>query len=190
MSQPPEDPIKALWQGQEPEIPNMTVQAVRLLVKDNEARERRNIACSLVIAAAVTGIFVVQAWTAMNPLLRVADIVMLAWTPTMVWMQYRRWPRRAPGAEASAQGLVDFYRAEVVRQAPDPRLIGLSLAPIGVGLVLLTAAVWEKVRNFQPWLLWVLVGFVVFWAVVVTLQLRRHRRRLARRLRDIDALRG
>jgi hypothetical protein len=92
--------------------------------------------------------------------------------------------------EASAQGLVDFYRAEVVRQAPDLRLIGLSLAPLAVGMGLLIAAVWDKAQRLHPSPLWFLGALVVLWVVVVVTQLRRSRRRLTERLRDIDALRG
>ena len=192
MSQPPEDHLKALWQGQEPEIPTMTVAAIRMLVKDNAARQRHYRTLHYVAAAAVTGIWIWCAWTAPTPLVRIGDLVMLGWTPVVLWMLYRRRPGRAPGAEASAQGLLAFYRAEVSRQAPDLRLIGLSMAPLALGVVLIGSEVIKKVLQ-KPGL-WIdalpLGVLMVLWAVIFPFQLRRQRRRVAERLRDIDAMRG
>lgn len=191
MSQPPDDRhLKALWQGQEPEIPTMTTQTLRMLVKDNEAAERRHILYGVAVGVAVVAILGSQAWFARVPLMRAADLVMLAWAPAMLWMLYRRWPRRTPGPEASAQGLVDFYRAQILRQAPDLRLIGLATAPIMVGLVLLIASIWEKALRMHPSPLWALGGLVVLWGVLTWTQLRRQQRRVRERLRDLDALRG
>ncbi|MBS0334700.1 MAG: hypothetical protein JSS35_18170 [Proteobacteria bacterium] len=192
MSQPPEDQLKALWQGQEPENPAMTVQAVRMLVKDNAARQRRYRILGYGMAAVATGIWVWCAWTAPTALVRIGDLVMLGWTPVMLWMLYRRRPGHEPGAEASAQGLLEFYRAEIQRQAPDLRLIALSMAPLALGVVLIGSEVIKKLLQ-KPGL-WIdvlpLAILMVLWIGVFPFQLRRQRRRVAERLRDIDAMRG
>lgn len=190
MSQPPEDPIKALWQGQETEIPTMTVQTLRMLVKDNAASQRRQATYGLAVAVVVVAISIWTAWTAPTTLLRLGDLALLAWAPVTLWMIYRRWPGRAPGAEASAQGLVDFYRAQIVRQAPDLWLIALALAPVAVSVALIVAGVWEKASRMHPSPLWLFAALLAAWAVAATLQFRRQQRRVRDRLRELDALRG
>lgn len=194
MSQPPEnanqDNLKALWQGQDPEIPTMTAAAIRMLVKDNATRQRHYRAFGLGVAVFATGIWIWCAWTAPTQLVRVGDLVMLGWTPITIWMLYRRRPGRAPGADASAQGLLDFYRGEVVRQAPDLRLTALAMAPLVVGMALICTAIWRKLSLDHLARAWPIAALIVVWAVLFVFQLRRGRRRLAERLRDIDALRG
>ena len=197
MSQPPEDrppedrndPIKALWQGQDQETPTMTVQAIRMLVRDNAASVRHRLMFGVAVAVAVVGIFGWSAWTAPVPLLRVADLIMLGWAPFMLWILYRQIPRQAPGAEASAQGLIEFYRAQLSRQAPNLPLIALALTPIGVGLALVIIAVWEKARHRPEAMLFFAV-LIVAWVASFVFGYRRQKRRVADRLRELDALRG
>jgi len=192
MSQPPEDQMKALWQGQEPENPAMTVAAIRLLVKDNQAHQRHFQLFGLGVTVLATGIWIWCAWTAPTPLVRIGDLIMLGWMPVMLWMLYRRRPGRAPGTETTAQGLLDFYRAEVLRQAPDMRLVGLSLAPLAVGMALIGSEVIKKLMHRPDlWLQASPLGvLMVLWVVVFVRQTRRAKRKVAERLRDIDALRG
>lgn len=191
MSQTPDDHLKVLWQDQEPESPTMTVQAIRMLVKDHEARQRHFLLFGLCTAVFATTVWIWCAWTAPTPMVRAGDLVMLGWTPVMLWMLYRRRPGRAPGPDVSTQGLIEFYRAEIVRQAPDLRLIGLSMAPLVVGMILIGSEVIKKLLlkpdlGLQALPLVILLGVWVFFI----LQIRRQKRRVAERLRDIDALRG
>ena len=192
MSHTPEDQMKALWQGQDQEGPTMTVAAIRMLVKDNEARQRHMRTFGLGVAVFATSVWVWCAWTAPTPLVRIGDLVMLGWLPVMLLILYRRRPGRAPGPETSAQGLLEFYRAEVVRQAPNLPLIGLSLAPLFVGMALIGSEILKKLAA-KPGL-WVqatpLAVLIVAWAVLFVFQTRRQQRRVAERLREIDALRG
>lgn len=190
MSQPPEDPVKTLWQSQEPENPTMTVQAIRLLVKDSEASRRRILTCAFAVDAAVVAVVLWGAWTAPNTLVRVAELIMLAWAPLMVLYHLRRWPGRTPGSEATVQALLDYRRAEIAREAPDLKLIGLALAPVAVSLVLLLIAVWDKASRMHPSPLPIFGGLIAAWAIATVFQINRQRRRVAERLRDLDALRG
>ena len=118
MSHTPEDQMKALWQGQDQEVPTMTVAAIRMLVKDNEARQRHMRTFGLGVAVFATSVWVWCAWTAPTPLVRIGDLVMLGWLPVMLLILYRRRPGRAPGPETSAQGLLEFYRAEPAADRP------------------------------------------------------------------------
>ena len=43
MSQPPDDHLKALWQGQETETPVMTLQAVRALARNHSNHQRQEV---------------------------------------------------------------------------------------------------------------------------------------------------
>jgi hypothetical protein len=190
MSQPPDDHLKALWQGQQTETSTMTVQAIRMLVNDHQAAAHRQTALRLAIGALCAAIFIWCAWTAPNGLVRAGDLVMLAWAPSVVWFAWRRWPARSPGGEASATGLIDFYRAQVAREAPDVRLILAMLAPVFAGMALVLAGVWAKARQLHFAPLIPLAILLALWAVIFALQLQRQRRRVQDRLREIDALRG
>jgi undecaprenyl pyrophosphate phosphatase UppP len=190
MSQPPDDRLKALWQGQDTETPTMTAQALRMLVNDQHSAARRATAARLTVGALCAAVFIGCAWTAPNTLVRTGDLVMLAWTPGMLWFVWRRWPARMPGGEASAAGLIDFYRAQVVRQAPDLRLIAAMLIPVFAGLAVVMAGVWAKASRLHFAPLIPIAVLLAIWAVAFILQLRRQRRRVRDRLRELDALRG
>jgi hypothetical protein len=110
----------------------------------------------------------------------------------MLVILYLRRPGRAPGPETSVQGLLDFYRGEVLRQKPNLRLLGLSMAPLVAGMALIGSEVMKKLAA-RPglWIdIWPLGLLIVAWMVVFVFQTRRQLRRVAERLRDIDALRG
>jgi Flp pilus assembly protein TadB len=190
MSQPPEDNLKALWQGQEPETPAMTVQAIRLLVAESAARQRAHLFIGWTVSTVVACIFLGCAWTAPTPLVRLGDLVMLGWLPVMVLIFQRQRPGRAPGTEASVQGLLDFYRGEVLRQAPDLRLTFLSMAPLAAGMAVILLGIWQKAPALGLPTLFVVLAMSAFWGGMFALLLRRTRRRIARRLSDIDAMRG
>jgi hypothetical protein len=189
MTQPSEDPIKALWQGQEPEIPTMTADAIRLMVKNNDAAQRGAVTLGLVAVAVIVGVLTWSAWTATGTLLRIGDLVMLGWAPLVVLYQLRRWPGRSPGAEASAQALIDHHRARIARQLPDLKLVYLSMALVALGLVLVLAGAWQAGQASVAKLGLVGILLAVGVTAIVVMD-RAQRRHVARRLRDLDALRG
>jgi hypothetical protein len=196
MSLPPDESLKALWQEQETEHSTMTAQAIRILVGDYQRAARQRAAVGVGIAILCAAFFVWCARIAPNNLVRIGDLVMAASMPVMAWIAWTRQPRRGPDPATSTMGLIDFYRAQVAREAPDLRLIGAILLPLVIGMGVIFAGLWPKIvaermsglktfLNFLPILL--LLGV---WVPFFAVRLRRGRRSVAERLREIDAMRG
>jgi hypothetical protein len=190
VSSPPDDHLKALWQGQETETPTMTAQAVRMLVNDYQAASRHKVFVALGISVFCALFFAWCARVAPNRMVSIGDLIMLAWTPAMAWIIWRRLPARTPGGEASTVGLIDFHRAQVAREAPDLRLIAAILLPIFTGMGVIVAGLWEPARRTHYVQLLPLAILLAIWVVIYVLLLRRQSRRVRDRLREIDALRG
>ena len=167
----------------------MTAQAVRMLVNDYQmaARQKAFVGLGICIFGAV--FFGWCAWVTPIALVRVGDLMMLAWTPVMAWIVWRQQPASTPGGEASTMGLIDFHRAQVAREAPNLRLIAAILLPLFTGMAVILAGVWPKTHRMYVQILPILL-LLAIWLVVYVLQLRRQNRRVADRLREIDALRG
>jgi hypothetical protein len=196
MSLPPDQSLKALWQGQETEHSTMTVQAIRILVNDYQ-RTARLRASMIVGVSLLSAVFL--AWCAKvapNTVVRIGDLAVLAGTAIGAWIAWTRQPRRAPDASTSTMGLIDFYRAQVAGEAPNLRLMTAIGTPAVIGMVLMFAGLWPKIvaehlsaqktfLNFLPILL-LLAAWVYFFVV----GLRRQKRVVAERLREIDAMRG
>ena len=191
MSQPPDDHLKALWQSQETETPAMTTQAVRMLVNDYQTTARRNLCIGLGVCVLSAGFFAFCARIAPNALVRIGDLIMLAWTPGMAWIIWRRLPPRASLGETSTLGLIDFHRAQVAREGWTLRssatLVAVML-PIFAGMAVILAGIWPKASRMYVQLLPILILLLV-WMVIFVLQLRRQNRRVRDRLREIDVLR-
>jgi hypothetical protein len=190
MSQPPDDHLKALWQGQQTETPAMTAQAVRMLVNDYQVAARQKVFIALGICALSAMFFAWCARIAPNVVVRTGDLIMLAWTPVMAWIVWRRQPVGTPGGETSTLGLIDFHRAQVVRQSPDLRLIAAMLVPVFAGMAVVIAGVWAKASPRHFIQLIPVAILLAIWVVAFAFQLRRQRRKVRDRLREIDALRG
>ena len=79
--------------------------------------------------------------------------------------------------------------AQVAREAPNLRLIAAILLPLFTGMAVILAGVWPKTHRMYVQILPILL-LLAIWLVVYVLQLRRQNRRVADRLREIDALRG
>jgi hypothetical protein len=178
MSQPPDDHLKALWQGQHIESPTMTAQAVRMLVTDYQTTARQKVYVGLGISVLSALFFAWCARIAPNGTVRIGDLMMLAWTPIMAWIVWRRQPLVAPGGETSTLGLIDFHRAQVAREAPDLRLIAAILLPIFTGMGVILAGIWPKTPRMYVQLMPILI-LLAIWVVIYRLQLRRQSRRVA-----------
>ncbi|HZZ33190.1 MAG TPA: hypothetical protein VFE10_14485 [Phenylobacterium sp.] len=196
MSLPPDQSLKALWQGQETEHSTMTVQAIRILVNDyrRTARLRAGVGVGIGLLSAVF-----LAWCAKvapNDVVRIGDLLVLAGTALGAWISWTQQPRRTPDAASSTMGLIDFYRSQVAREAPNLRLMAAILAPAAVGMVVIFAGLWPKIvaehvsaqktfLNFLPILL-----LLAAWVYLFAVRLRRQKRDVAERLQEIDAMRG
>lgn len=189
MSQPPDDHLKTLWQGQQTETPPMTAQAVRMLVNDYQTAARQKVLVALAISILSAAFFAWCARVAPNGMVRIGDLMMLAWTPVTAWIIWRRKPPRVPARTASTLDLIDFHRAQVARERPDLRLIAVTLVPMSAAMAVILIGVWPKTPKMYLQLLPPVILLAV-WLVIFVRQLRRQRRRVADRLREIDALRG
>jgi hypothetical protein len=190
MTQPPEDHLKALWQGQDTETPEITAQAIRMLLNDYQTTARQKALVGLGISVLSAALFAWCARVAPNGLVRTGDLMMLLWTPVMAWIVWHRQPAGTPGGETSTMGLIDFHRAQVAREAPDLRLIATIVLPLFIGTAVIGAGLWEQARQMRYVQLLPPLVLLAIWVVIFVFQLRRQRRRVEDRLREIDALRG
>ena len=141
MSQPPEDQLKALWQGQQTEQVPMSVEAIRARAGAHHDRLRRFYLLASAIWAGETVFFAVAAWTARNDTIRLGDLIMIPALGWMIWRSRDRWPSALPDDRASAAVLIDFHRRELLRQRFRLSAMAITLAPtllamavMGVGM--------------------------------------------------------
>lgn len=196
MSLSPEQPLKALWQEQETENPTMTVQAIRILVSDFQRTARLRASLSVGVSLLSAVFFVWCTTVAPNDIVRIGYLLMLAGAAVGALLVWTKQTRRTPGIATSTMGLIDFYRAQVAREAPDIRLIAAVTLPTAVGMVVIFAGLWPKIIAENPAGLKIFLNFMpillllAVWIYCFILGLRRQQRSVTERLRDIDAMRG
>jgi len=188
MTQPPDDHLKALWQGQDSETPTMTAMAIRALARNYGDNLRGRIWLGVGVAAIEVVVFVSYAWRAQNEILRTGWLIMLAGIGWMTWRIVGKRPARLPPPEASAATLIEFHRAELERQRTNFTWVTVSAAPIFVGMVVALVGM-QKARpnmslaNVAP----VAALAVAWWFAAVVMQ-RRQARRLAEQIAEMDEL--
>jgi small-conductance mechanosensitive channel len=160
-----------------------------MLVNDYQTAARQKVFVALAISVFSAAFFAWCARVAPNEMVRIGDLMMLAWTPVTAWIVWRRKPARVPGAAASTMDLIDFHRAQVAREMPDLRLIAAILIPLFAAMAVILTGIWPKAPRMSLQLLPPVILLAV-WVAFYVRQLRRQRRRVADRLREIDALRG
>jgi hypothetical protein len=190
MSQPPDDHLKALWQGQETETPTMTVQAIRALARNYGADVRDRFLIGAVLVAVEASVFGMMAWRAPNDMVRLGDLLVLFGLAFLIWRARARWPSRLPDTQASVGSLLDFHRAELERQRTSYGGMILSVGPMIVGLLVIVyglhvARPHAGPKNFAPFFVLMALWFVAAWFVQ-----RRQARRLQGQIDEVDALRG
>jgi hypothetical protein len=188
VTQPPQDDIKALWQGQQTETPTMTIKAVRALARNYGDNIRGRIWMGVAIGAVEVFTFSLYAWRAPNDVLRAGWLITLAGVGWMVWRIASKWPPRLPPTETSAKALIEFHRAQLERQRTGPAWITVTAAPIFAGAFVVLLG-FQKARptmflaNVAP----LLVLIVAWWVAAFVLQ-RRQARRLAEQIAEMDDL--
>ena len=189
MTQPPDDHLKALWQGQERESSPMTLQAVRALARNHGAHVRDRFLMGAILIAMEAVVFGLMAWKAPNDVARAGDLVVLFGLAWMIWRVRAKLPSRVPDTAASLETLLDFQRAELQRQRMSYGDVMLNAGPMIVGLLILVyglrlARPDADPRNFAPFFVLMAAWFVGAW-----LMQRRHARRLQEQIDEIDSLR-
>ena len=143
-SLPPDDPLKAAWLSQPVELTQMTATDLTNLASSFERKIRRRnrieyaagaILISLMAAAALFGHF---SW-----MLRAASALSIPGVAVVLWQLHRRGsPGRTPTG-GSAESLIAFQRAELVRQRDAVRSVPLwYLLPLVPGFLMVGVARW------------------------------------------------
>ena len=134
MTQPPDDHLKALWQGQDTETPTMAATAIRALARNYGDNIRGRIWIGLAIGAFEVVVFGLQALRAQNEVLRTGWLIILAGIGWVTWRILSKRPGRLPPPETSAQALIDFHRAELEHQRTNFRWMIVTAAPMFLGM--------------------------------------------------------
>jgi hypothetical protein len=190
MTQPPEDHIKALWQGQETETPEMTATAIRALARNYGDNLRGRIWLGVAVAAAEVLIFGAFAWKAQNEVLRTGWLIILAGVGWMTWRIVSKRPGRLPPAEASPKALIEFHRAELERQRTNFTWVVVTTAPVFAGMVVTLIGLHIQRPNMSlANVLPVALLAIAWWFAAIPMQ-RRQARRLAEQIAEMDDLAG
>lgn len=117
-TRPPPDDIRSLWQSMPVERVAISVDEMRRLAVKFEARIRRR---NYIEYAASVFVVVIFGWYATfpepaTPLWPIANLMIIAGILAVVWNLHRKAQAAKPPADASATTLIDFQRAEFVRQ--------------------------------------------------------------------------
>ena len=189
MTQPPEDHLKALWQGQDTETPEMTAKAMRVLARNYGDNLRGRIWLALTFGVFEVALFGLQAWRAPNDVMRAGDMIMMAGGVWMIWRIVVMRPRRLPPPEASTATLIEFHRAELERQPSNLSWMIVTTAPIFLGMFVALVGM-QKARpnmslaNIAPVLL-----LIAVWCIGAFVLQRRQAKRRAEQIAEMDDLR-
>ena len=189
MSQPPDDHLKALWQGQKTEQVPMSVEAIRARAGAHHDRVRRGYLFACTLWAAETVFFAYAAWTARNDTIRVGDLMMIPALAWMIWRSRERWPGALPDDRASAAVLIDFHRRELMRQRFRLSAMAITLAPTLLAVAVLLVGM-HSPSDPQTLLEWApLIALTALWMGLMAWMVRRQQRRLQRQIEEVDATR-
>ncbi len=197
MSNKPVKPgdLQSLWQSMP--TPQISLSAdeirARALAFDRKVRHRNR--TEYVAAAVVVAAFT---WFATwpkpaTPLWPIANLMIVAGTLLVAWNLHRIARAAAPPTGASAGSLIDFQRAQYVRQRDALNSVWLwYIAPIVPGMILWYGAIWTTRPSHLPEVGWTIV---VMLAVSLTITVfagiailnRIVARRLQRMIDDLDS---
>jgi hypothetical protein len=189
MTQPPDDHLKALWQGQEKESPTMTAIAMRALARNYVDSFRARIWLGVTVAIFEVFLFGLQAWRAPNDIFRAGDMIIMAGGVWMIWRIVAKRPGRLPPPEASTATLIEFHCAQLERQPTGASWMATTAAPIFLGMIVVLVGM-QRARpnmsrvNFAPFLVLVIVWWI--WALVLQ---KRQAKRRAEQIAEMDQLR-
>jgi hypothetical protein len=190
-----EPDLKDLWQSQATQEGPMTVEQIRTRATCFQSRIRiRNLIEYLAIPVVLAG-YGKMAWDATEPMTRIGAIMVMLGALVLGWqLHVRGGARRAPAASATA--VMDFHRAELVRQRDALSTVWLwYLGPLVPGLAVILASWWLHPRlsatrdlaQARTGLLITIAICIAVFAAVLWLN-NRGARRLQKMIDDLDAL--
>jgi hypothetical protein len=186
---PGADPAQALWQGQELENPTMTLQAIRMLVRNDREHVRNGLLFGLVLVVVEVLAFGRFALTAKNDVIRAGEVIVMLGLAWMAWRMWRRqFGQRLPDASASTQTLIAFHRAQLVRRRIGFGWMAVTAAPVFMGIAVSFYGGW--LLNPAPLLphLAPLLALSAAWFVAAWFIQRRQARRLQGQIDDLDEI--
>jgi hypothetical protein len=186
---PDTDAVQALWQGQEQESPTMTLQAIRMLVRNDRDHVRNGLLFGLVLIVVEAFAFGRFALTAKNDVMRAGELVVLVGLGWMAWRMWRRASadRRLPDAAATTQTLIAFHRAQLARRRVGYGWMMVTVAPLFVGIAVAAYGGWLLKRgplaNLVP-----IVALSALWFVAAWFMQRRQARKLQEQIDELDQM--
>jgi hypothetical protein len=190
MTQPPEEQLKALWQGQETETPKMTATAIRALARNYGDNLRGRIWLAFTFGVFEVLLFGVQAWRAPNDFMRAGDLIMMAGGVWMIWRIVAKRPRRLPPPDASTTTLIEFHRAELERQPTNASWITVTVAPIFAGMAVVLVGMQKARPNMSLANIAPVLVLIAIWCIWVFILHKRQVRRRAEQIAEMDDLAG
>jgi hypothetical protein len=190
MSQPPDDHLKALWQGQDTETPEMTAKAMRVLARNYGDNLRGRIWLAFTFGVFEVFGFGLQAWRAPNDFMRAGDMIMMAGGVWMIWRIVAKRPGRLPPAEASTATLIEFHRAELERQPTNVSWMAVTVAPIFAGMAVVLFGMQKARPNMSLANIAPVLVLIVVWCVWAFVLQRRQAKRRAEQIAEMDDLAG
>jgi hypothetical protein len=189
MSQPPDDHLKALWQGQDTETKVMCVDAIRTRAARFTLRKRLSLLFGFALIAFEVVMFGRYALILPNVGARIgmlAVLVGLGWTTARFSLG---WPGKFPDAKASGGTLLEFHRTELQRQEVNFASMMVTVGPLLLAIVFSMAL---AVLN-DPHRRWLnvtpVLALMAIWLVAVWFLSRRAERLRRKKLAELDATR-
>jgi hypothetical protein len=187
MSQPPDDHLKALWQGQETENKPMSVDAIRARAARFTNLRRMVFLFGLVLMLTEIVIFGRFALILPGTVTRVGLLMILVGLGWMIARFSLLAPRRFPDAKASGETILEYHVMELQRRETfrsqvvmvGPLLLGAAIFVVGIMIARPRVAL-------QAAPLLVLIGL---WLVGAWWMLRVGERKRLRKLAEIEATR-
>ena len=190
MSQPPDDHLKALWQGQQTETTPMSVEAIRARAARFTTRRRWMFLFGIVLILAEIVIFGryapilpgAAAWVGM-----LAILVGLGWTIARFSLLA---PRKFPDADASGGSILEYHRSELQRTRETFGSLLVMVGPLLLGMVIFVvgATITLPRRGFlsaAP-----ILALIALWLAVAWWMARRTEQKRQRMLAEIEATRA
>jgi hypothetical protein len=141
MTQPPDDHIKALWQGQETETKPMSVEAIRARAARFATWRRLAILFGFTLMLAEIVVFGRYILIIPDPGARIGFIAILVGLGWMIARYSLLLPRRFPNAKASGESILEFHRTELERTRATFGSMLVMAGPMLLGVIIFVIAV-------------------------------------------------
>jgi len=189
MTQPPDDHLKTLWQGQETETRAMSVDAIRTRAARYTTRRRWVYLFGVALMLAEIAMFGRYALIAPSIGARIGLLAILVGLGWMIARFSLLAPRRFPDASASGESILEFHRTELQRNRETFGGLLVMVGPVLLGVVIfgvagMTTGPHHSLMQGTP-----LFGLMALWLVAAWWIARRGERKRQRRLAEIEATR-